>query len=138
MIEYKYECACVHIHICIYPSSNVCSARAIDRSTLANGPQIKHSFLRAMFASQTIWRLPYSFLLLFFSPYVFPRQRGSWPSAKLYSPVSHERRIILPSTYFYKHDLSIRNAKEEEEEAFTSEFTSECTNGLSREFPLEI
>lgn len=47
----------------IYLSSNVCSTRndrSIDR--LASGPQIKRSFLRAMFASQTIWRLPTIFL----------------------------------------------------------------------------
>lgn len=63
-----------------------------------------------MFASQTIWRLPTIFLFTVILILVrFPSTDRA--KCKPYSPASRERRIILPSTYFSKHDLSMQRER---------------------------
>jgi len=94
--------------------------RSIDRFS-TNGPQIKHSFLCAMFASETVWRLLYSFPLLFLylTPYAF-RQRGSYVECETYSPVSCE------VNYFAINLLLQTQPLDATRRVFTSKFISEC------------
>jgi len=104
----------------IYLSSNVCSTRndrSIDR--LASGPQIKRSFLRAMFASQTIWRLPTIFLftVILICALSF---NGSCKMRAVFTGEPRKTNYFAINLFLQTRSLDATR------EVFTSEFTCEC------------
>jgi len=107
--------ACVHIYEYIHRQMFV-RPETIDR--LTSGPQIKHSFLCVMFASQTVW--PYSFSLLFLSQYAF-RQRIV-PSVNIFTSELLNYFAINLFLQTWPHDAT-REAPSE----FTSEWFIESS-----------
>jgi len=108
--------ACVYIHISIVKCLLFGQKRSIDR--LTSGPQIKHSFLCAMFASQTVWHLPYSFPLLFLSQCAF-RQRVV-RSLSIFASKAAARGEL------FCHQL------------ISSNMTSRCNKHFCSNFPLNV
>lgn len=78
----------------------------IDRLTREQ-PSNKTFFSpRTMFASQTIWRLPYSFLLLFLSPVRFPSTNRAECESRIHRRAPRKWRIILPSQLISPNTIS--------------------------------